>query len=175
MTQSTAAQAPDEIYVQLVPLEGDNLLLPKVAVVEVLGMEEVMLSTNPPEWLLGHLEWRGRRIAVVSVEAMVGREPPAKGRRSRLVVINSLGEQMDGDAFAVVCQGYPHLSALNRAALNKTEDDAKDDPELVLSRVAVANNRAFIPDLAAIEERIQQANAMQSAGDDWQAGGISLD
>lgn len=157
----------NEIHGQLIPLEDDRLLLPNTAIVEVLGMDDIEVSTDGPSWLLGHLNWRMSRIPVISVEGLFGRVIPARIRRSRLVIINTFGRALEQGFFAVVSQGHPHLTTLNKVALQP--DDLGDEPaaDLLLAKLKIANTTALIPDLEAFEQRLAQVQNTQFESRDW--------
>lgn len=168
-TAMPASGKGEEAYGQIIPLEDDSLLLPNAAVIEVRSLEGLRVRSGPPAWLLGHVSWREYELPVVSLESAMGRPMPARSRRTRLLVINSTGHHLDTGLFAIVCQGYPHLAALNRIALRAVALEARDLDELVLSRVRVANTVAIIPDLDAIEARLVEVPAESaSASANWE-------
>lgn len=142
----------DQIYAVLMMLEGDTLLLPNAAVIEVISRDSVRPVEDSPAWFLGNYEANGRRIPVVSFEAMNGASLPEITRRSRVVLLHSFGRHLEAHAIGVVAQGYPHLVTLNRTALTPMELRDTDRSELVLSRVRIASQEAAIPDLETIEE-----------------------
>lgn len=159
----------EEAYGQIVPLEGDSLLLPNAAVIEVRSLEGLRVRSGPPAWLLGQVSWREHELSVVSIESLLGRAMPARSRRTRLLVINSTGSHLDTGLFAIVCQGYPHLAALNRVAIQSVPLEERDPDALVLSRVKVANTLAIIPDLDAIESRLVEVpDETAAASTDWE-------
>ena len=151
------ATRTEEAYGQIIPLEGDALLLPNAAVVEVRSLEGLRMRMDPPGWFLGEIPWREYELPVIALEGLMGRPIPARSRRTRLLVINSTGAALTSGLFALLCQGYPHLAALNRTALQPVALEARDPDALVLSRVRVANTVAFIPDLDAIEAKVAEA------------------
>lgn len=159
-----------ELFGHLLPLEELALLLPKPAMLEIQGMDSVALETGGPGWLLGTAGWREQRLPVVSIEAMLGQQLPARSRRSRLAVVNSLGTHLENGLFMVVIQGYPHLTALSPDILRSVPLLPQDE-DVVLSRVRLANTEAVIPDLEAIERRLSEALAgidqAAEAGADW--------
>ena len=155
-SHSPSAPRSAELYGQIIPIEGDAVLLPNAAVVEVRSMEDIKVRSEPPGWLLGTIRWREHELPVISLEGLMGRPIPARGRRSRLIVVNSLGSRLSQGLLAIVIQGYPHLTALNRSALQATHREQRDPDALVLSRVRVANTQAIIPDLEAIEARVAE-------------------
>jgi len=160
-------QSGEEFYAQLIPIEGDRVLLPAAAVREAIQMDRIELNTGSPAWLLGHVNMGGERMPVVSLEGMLGRSMPSRSARSRLVRILSLG---DGGSWLLVAQGQPHMTPLNTKALAASPLEAHDPLELVLSRGRIANLSVFIPDLETIEERLQKAQLGNQSADlpDWQ-------
>lgn len=167
--------ARDEFYAQLLPIEADRVLLPAAAVGETLNMENVVLNTGSPAWLLGFSGLGGRsekeRLPVVSIEGMLGRNIPVRSSRTRIARIYSL---TGGSDWMMVIQGQPHLAPLNSKALQSAPLDTRDPVELVLSRGRIANLSAFIPDLEVVEKLIAGAVA-QSGGaagqlPDWEPG-----
>jgi chemosensory pili system protein ChpC len=167
--QPAKSAKSDEAYGQIIPLEGDALLLPNNAVIEVRGLEGMRMRTEPPGWLLGFVVWREQELPVVSLEGLMGRPMPMRSRRTRLLIINSVGSGLSTGLLALLCQGYPHLTGLNRSALQPVALETRDPEELVLSRVRVANTQAFIPDLDAVEARIAQVLRIEeSPAEDWQ-------
>jgi chemosensory pili system protein ChpC len=167
--QSARTAKREESYGQIIPLDGDALLLPNSAVIEVRGMEGVRMRTAPPGWLLGFIDWREYELPVISLEGLLGRAMPMRARRSRLLIINSVGTALNAGLLTLICQGYPHLTALNRSALQAVALEKRDPDDLVLSRVRVANTQAVIPDLDAIEVKIAQAiGTPEAPAQDWQ-------
>jgi chemosensory pili system protein ChpC len=157
-----------DLFGQIIPLDADAMLLPNAAVVEVRNMDDISVRSEPPGWLLGSIRWREHDVPVVSLEGVLGRAVPARSRRSRLVVVNSLGTHLDHGLLAFVVQGYPHLTALNRSALQSVAREARDPDALVLARVRVANTLAVIPDLEAIEARTAEILPAAAAETPWE-------
>lgn len=146
-----------EFYGVFIAVEGDTVLLPNVAVAEVVAHGKVGAVDGAPPWWLGHIDWNGARVPLVSLEALNGKTVPQTTRRSRIAVINTPGRELDVGQIAFLCQGYPHLVTLNRAAMAAEALDPDDNDDLVLARTRIANTRAMIPDLESIERQIHQA------------------
>ena len=141
----------EQIYAVLMALDGDTLLLPNSAVVEVISRDAVRPADNAPVWMLGNYEVSGRRVPVISFEVLNGGQRPDDARRSRVVILHSFGKHLEAHAIGVLTQGYPHLVTLNRNALRPAELRNTDRDDLVLSRVRIASQDAVIPDLETIE------------------------
>lgn len=148
-----------ELYAVLVALEGDTLVLPNVAIAEVISRERIHPAAQGPAWLQGSVPFNGRRLHAVSFEALNGGSVPELSRRTRVVVINSLGEHLDSGQFALVAQGYPHLVTLNRTGVRRANLHKTDRSDLVLSRLRIASQEAIIPDLEALELELSRLPA----------------
>lgn len=147
----------EQIYAVLIALEGDTLLLPNVAVAEVLSRETVQPAAGAPSWLPGYVEWNSRRVPALRFETLNGGRAVAPSRRERVVVLSTPGAQLRGAAVAIIAQGYPLLVTLNREALAPQALRDGDREELVLGRVRIASRQALIPDLDALEAEIVRA------------------
>lgn len=176
MSEGGEQQRPSELFGHLLPLQDVSLLLPKQAVVEIQGMDSVTVETGGPNWLLGFARWREQRLPVISIEALAGGSLPARSRRTRLAVINSLGSHLENGLFMVVIQGYPHLTALNPVALQRRPDLPQDE-HVALARVLLATTEAIIPDLESIEARLSEAMVglgdAATAATDWEPRPVS--
>ena len=158
------AAAREEIYAVLVSLAGDTLLLPNAAVAEVVSAERIARSgAGAPPWLVGQLTYNGRQLPVVQFEALNGAARPEDTRRTRLAIVHAITERVRSGQYAIVCQGYPHLVTLNRAALRKEPLVSTDREDIVLSRVGIANTSALIPNLEAIEAKLAQAEVVAAS------------
>jgi chemosensory pili system protein ChpC len=153
----------EELYAVLIALPGDTLLLPNAAVAEVVSAER-MESADPgaPRWLAGRLMYNNRRLPVVRFEVLNGGVSTEDTRRTRLTVLHAITDRLGAGQYAIVCQGYPHLVTLNRAALRKESNLSTDKEEMILSRVSIANTSALIPNLETIEEQLARLEAATS-------------
>lgn len=153
----------DQIYAVLMALEGDTLLLPNAAVIEVISRDTVRPVEDSPAWLIGNYEANGRRVPVISFEVLNGSPLPETARRSRVVLVHSAGKHLEAHAIGILTQGYPHLVTLNRNAIAATPLRHSDREDLVLSRVRIASQEAAIPDIETIEAdllRLDMAGAV---------------
>src|ERR1041385_1553373 len=151
--------AREELYAVMIALEGDTLLLPNAAVAEVVAADAMIREEQGPDWLLGHYNWNTRRVPAISLEALNGGRKPAHSRRERLIIVNSLGTKLAGGVVAFLAQSYPHLITLHRAAIRSIALNSTDRPELVMTRVKIANSEALIPDFDTIEAELVAAGA----------------
>ena len=60
----------ETVHSLLLPINKELLLLPNAAVAEVITYSEPEAINDAPEWLLGILNWRERRIPLISFESI---------------------------------------------------------------------------------------------------------
>ena len=60
-----------------VPLNDLGLLVPNVAIAEVINYQPLDMVQDGPEWLLGVMRWRDQELPVVSMERLLGFESGA--------------------------------------------------------------------------------------------------
>ena len=160
----TTPAARDEIYAVLVSLSGDTLLLPNAAVAEVVSPDRMELAgASAPAWLAGRIPYGGHRLPVVRFETLNGGGRPEQSRRTRVAIVNAITGKVANGQYAVICQGYPHLVTLTRAALRTEPRSATDQDDLVLTRVGIANTTALIPNLESLEVRVAEAETALAA------------
>jgi chemosensory pili system protein ChpC len=153
MSQAVAPQnSPNSLTGLLVPLTDRTLLLPNVAVAELIPYRAPQVSAGMPSWFLGQIAWRDLRLPLLSFEAASdGRASVSPG--ARVAVINALGGRPAVKFIAVLVQGIPRSikvgAELVRAdvALSPLELDAVQFGEAVLK----------IPDLIGLEQKLADA------------------
>lgn len=142
----------------LIPLADATLLLPGAVVAEVIGYQDPapMPGHDALSWLLGAADWRGLRLPVVSVEALLGGAVADAGVRARLIVLKAVSGQSQMPFFAVLAQQIPRLATVTPDTiepLGEDEEPAADDYRHVLAN----GEPAVIPDLQAIESQVYGA------------------
>ena len=155
-----SSEAPQQLYAVLVALQSDTLLLPNLAVAEVMSLEELRPIDGAPPWFAGMLAWQGRELPIAHFELLNNGAAEAPSRRTRIAIINSVSTRLSAGRYGILTEGYPHLVTLNRAAL-KPGEPRPQDSELVLSRVRVASQEALIPNLEMIEAELAAVLAKQ--------------
>src|SRR5581483_668713 len=108
--------APQQLYAVLVALQADTLLLPNLAVAEVVAPEGLRPLPGAPTWFAGLLNWQGRELPIARFELLNNgaAEPPS--RRTRIAVINCVSTCLSAGRYGILAEGYPHLVTLNRSA-----------------------------------------------------------
>ena len=90
----------------LVPLADRTLLLPNVAVAELIPYRAPQVSEGTPDWFLGQVAWRDLRLPLLSFEAASGAQAPVASG-ARVAVINALGGRPKVKFIALLVQGIP--------------------------------------------------------------------
>lgn len=145
---SQLAATPNEIPSLMVPLQGRPLLVPNLAVAEIVPFNAPVPVPGKPQWFLGQIMWRGVKVPVISVVQMRGEDediPP----EARIAVFNGLSGEVP--FYGVISHGIPRLVRVRQQDIEPTDgmytpvDDAF---------VAVGGELAIIPNLAQLEALI---------------------
>jgi chemosensory pili system protein ChpC len=153
----------DLVNVVLIALEKDSILLPNIAVAEVLSMDLLQKQGDGTGELAGHVQWNGRRIPVVNFEVLNGAPEKSEiSRRTRVTLLHSLGGHVL-ETIGIITQGYPHLVSLNRDAVLSGHLRDADRSSLVLARVRIANQEALVPDFATLESELMRLQGVAEA------------
>lgn len=137
----------EQLHVSLLQIDGDMLVVPNAAVMEVLPLDQLQPARGQiaPIWLAGWCQFEGARVPVLRFEVLNGGAVPAYSRRARIVML-------DGGGFpvALLVLGYPHLVSLNRLAIEPLGLRDSDRAERLLGRARIARHDVGIPDLDAL-------------------------
>lgn len=153
MSQSVVTQdTPASITSLLVPLADRTLLVPNVAIAELIPYREPQPAQGTPAWFLGQVAWRDLRLPLLSFEAASDGQAET-GSQARVAVLNALGGREHVKFIALLVQGIPR--------------SIKVDPSLARSDIALApleleainlgDVQARIPDLIALEQKLADA------------------
>ena len=134
------------------PLADRTLILPNVAVAELIDYQPGTFDLDSPPWYLGRVNWRNRQIPLLSFESACGGKTVI-GERARIVVLNALGGRPDLKFMALLVQGIPRSCKLD------SQLSYVDVPLCGLEQAAVqvAEQVVKIPDLLALEQRLVEA------------------
>lgn len=140
-----------------VPLAELRLLVPNVAIAEVINHQPIDTVREGPEWLLGSLRWRNQELPVVSLEKLLGFEPGEASPAARITVFNSVLPDSDLPFFAVVTSGIPRLINADADTLGESLRNEREFESVVADCVRIGSEDALIPDLEALQRLIEQA------------------
>jgi len=148
-----------ELYCLLIPLQSARLLVPRVCVAEVVafsGPERPAENGELPGWYLGSIDWNGRRISVVSFEAMSGEPAQKRAGRTRIVVFHAIGDQLKTGFFGLITQGFPQLVRVNSDVLAPDRERGWPEEQPVLCRTRMINEYPMVPDMERLESMIAE-------------------
>ena len=149
---------PNELYSLLIPLRSERILVPRMCVAEVIAFAdtEKREDANLPEWLLGTVDWNGRRVPVITLDAGAEQAEASgrRGSRSRIVIFHAISGVLKLGYYGVLTQGFPQLVRVNRDVLTVDADSPLPAGQPMLCRVRMVHEFPLIPDLEQIEARL---------------------
>jgi len=150
---------PKELYSLLIPLRNERILVPRMCVAEVIAFADTEKREDPnaPDWLLGTVDWNGRRVPVISLDDSGGQSDSPSGRkgsRSRIVIFHAIGGALKSGYYGVLTQGFPQLVRVNRDVLTRDNETPPPFGQPMLCRVRMIHEFPLIPDLEQIEQRL---------------------
>ncbi len=133
----------------LLPLADRNLILPNVAVAELIDYQH---DLDTPPWYLGLVTWRDRQIPLLSFESACAQKIVI-GERARIVILNALGGRPELKFIALLVQGIPRSCKLD------SQLSYVDVPLCSLEQAAVqvGEQVAKVPNLLALEALLVDA------------------
>jgi chemosensory pili system protein ChpC len=140
-----------------VPLEELSLLAPNVAIAEIIDKQPLDLVLDGPEWLLGRLHWRNQELPVVSMERLLGLNPPQSEHGAQIIVFNTVSPNTRLPFFAAVTAGIPRLFNADADTLGASLHSDRNFPATVADCVELDGEEALIPDLEAIQALVEEA------------------
>ncbi|WP_339517783.1 chemotaxis protein CheW [Pseudomonas proteolytica] len=136
----------------LLPLADRHLLLPNVAVAELIDFQRGEPASDAPPWYLRQVTWRDQHLPLISFEAACG-GTSIVSERARIVVLNALGGRPTLKFIALVIQGIPRSYKLDSQL---SYVDVPLSP-LELAAVQAGEHVAKVPDLMGLEALLVEA------------------
>ena len=154
MSQAVAATptAASSLTGLVVPLSDRSLLLPNVALAELMPYRAPLAIPGMPAWMLGQVSWRDLRLPLLSFEAASDGQAQI-GNNARVAVINALGGRPHVKFLALLVQGIPRSVKLDSTLARANVALAP----LELDAVSLADNLLKIPDLVGLEQMLVDA------------------
>lgn len=137
----------------LMPLADRMLLMPNVAVAELIPYRAPQAAQGMPAWFLGQVQWRDLSLPLLSFEAASSGQAQPVGNAARVAVLNAVGGRDHVKFIALLVQGIPHSIKVD-ASLARA--DVALAP-LELDAVNLGDVQARIPDLIGLEQKLADA------------------
>ncbi|AWK99368.1 chemotaxis protein CheW [Stutzerimonas stutzeri] len=153
MSQTVISQDAESLTGLLMPLADRMLLVPNVAVAELILYRAPQAVQGMPAWFLGQVQWRDLSLPLLSFEAASSGEPQPVGSAARVAVLNAVGGRDHVKFIALLVQGIPHSIKVDASL-------ARADVELApleLDAVNLGDMQARIPDLVGLEQKLADA------------------
>lgn len=144
---------PEEVNCLLLPLKDKQLLLPNVAIAEIVPFSHLLTTASSKDWILGRIEWRGVTLPVVCYEMLNQHHAPAPNPNARFAIVNGVGGHQQLPFYALLIQGIPRQARI----LENTIQQVEAMHQGVYDACAVSigqDESAMIPDLDKVEEAL---------------------
>lgn len=143
----------------IVPLAEQALLLPNVAVAELVGYRLSREPGNAPPWFLGWTSWRDQQVPVVDPYVLLGEQPDETGRQPRTLILNAIGERPGVHFIAMRVWSIPRSRKVARGEMAAVEGST---PYVLQSvRLGEEAQALCIPDLLSIEQTLDTAGLLR--------------
>jgi len=154
------SDALDSLNGLIVPLAEHALLLPNVAVAELVGFRLSREPGNAPPWFLGWMLWRDQQVPVVDPLALLGELPDETGRQPRTLILNAIGERPGVHFIALRIWSIPRSRKITRGDIST----APGTLPYVLQTVKLGEEgqSLCIPDLRGIEQTLDTAGLLRA-------------
>lgn len=153
---TTLTDLPREVRGVMIPVTNGRVLLPNATVAEVITYAHPEPVPGAPAWLLGRQSWRGWRVPLFSFSVLAGLSDAEGTDNARVAVLKALEGHPRLPFIGLLTQGFPRLTTISPDILIPSGDDQPVPPG-VREQVMVRDDLAFIPDLAQVEDLVQEA------------------
>lgn len=144
----------EAVHCLLIPLHEETMMLPNAAVAEVVSYTEPETIANAPDWLLGWLTWRDRKVPLISFEVASGRMVPNDLEGNRIAVLNTLNSNPRVPYIAVLIQDLPKLHLVQPNSVTARDDT--EPRQSVAGQFLADGEPVLVPDIDDLELRVER-------------------
>jgi chemosensory pili system protein ChpC len=144
-----------EIRSVLVPVTGEEMLLPNATVAEMVGFTDPDPIPEAVDWVLGTILWHGWQVPVISFSRLIETTEQEDLKGARICILKTLIDTDRMPYMAVVTQGHPRLVTVTADIFEEVETES--NPIAVAGRVEVDGREAIIPDLDRLGHLVAHA------------------
>lgn len=145
----------DAVHSLLLPLNAEIVLLPNAAVAEVIPFNQPETIDDAPEWFLGYITWRERRVPLVMFEAASEGNAGSLHKGCRIAVLNTLNGNNKLPYIAIVLQSLPSLQTVRANTIQYADRPARQR-QSVKAYVNLNGVAAIVPDIDDLEARLMR-------------------
>ena len=153
------SQAAEKLEVRgvLLATQSGQLLLPNASVSEVVGYRDPGgAPEGAPAWLLGVMQWHQATVPLVSFDTLLGLPGGDVSHRARIAICNTLGGNPERPYIGILLRTIPHLIRVIEELIAPLGEPGDMGP-MVLRQVRISGQEAWIPDLDALEQAVDEA------------------
>ena len=143
----------ETVHCLLLPLNREIAVLPNAAVAEIIPFAEPESAGDAPEWLVGNLTWRERRIPLIMLETASDGEPGKIHTSCRIAILNTLNGNNDLPYIGMVTQGLPSLQIVRQNNIQFSDSPATTR-QSIKAYVNLNGTAAIVPDIDDLESRL---------------------
>lgn len=152
MNSNLSTTVNDELATLLIPMNDKQLVLPNVSVAEIIPFKEPETQQEDrPNWFLGHIEWRGLAVPVVSFEAINEEAFVSQSHNRRIAIVNAIVDDARLPFCGIVSESVPRLMRIQPNEI-MSENDSVGPAEL--AQVIMNGEQAVIPNLDFIQQQV---------------------
>ena len=156
---AATGKTSDVVHCLTIPLNDETALLPNSAIAEVIGFKEPTPIDDAPDWFLGYIEWREKRVPLISFEAVSGKGLTTAKKNSRIAILNTLNGNTQIPYVGILSQGIPSLVIVHEQGL-EDKDNSDENRPAVGAFVEVGGVEALVPNIDEIEQRLIRLNLL---------------
>lgn len=135
----------------LLPLNGNDVLLPKSIVREVVYKPSINLFEED-DWLIGDIEWEDYVIPVISFERLCNQTRVVKSNHIRAVICHVIDHAETFPLYAIELQSMPRPLILDSRALYSHDGMMSKHSEMISYFVKIGSKELAIPNFQKLEE-----------------------
>jgi len=151
IAQAIAPKPVRDVPSMLLPVQDKMLLLPGVAVAEIINYSYPECPAGAPDWFLGYIEWRKLSVPLLSFELLNGQAMPRSTGVPRIAVINNTGVNDAVPFIAIIMQAIPRLMRIMPQDITDVSDIELAPAELAAVSI-VGGETVLIPDVSVLEK-----------------------
>ena len=141
-----------QIATLLIPVGGKQLVLPNVAVAEIIPFVDPVPEDDVPTWYLGRFTWRNIQVPLVSFEAINDEPFAGRSHNRRIAILNNVIGDPALPFCGILTEGLPRLMRLLPDEIANDEESIVGPAEI--GRVLVNGERASIPNVVYIQHQL---------------------
>lgn len=143
----------EAIHCLLLPMNKELAILPNAAVAEIIPYSEPEPLADAPDWYLGKLNWRERRIPLIMFEAASDGEAGKIHKNCRIAILNTLNGNKDLSYIGLLTQGLPSLQIVRQNNIQFT-DNPVIQRQSIKAYVNLNGVASVVPDIDDLETRL---------------------